>query len=116
MRHLPYPEESKGYKNIVATLLVFVEPMAGIEPATYAFAYTSFIYYTPKRARLYLSPSLYGDPCQSFERFLERYGLGRVWLLTVIRDSLCCCQHGGQTMRVTMALLYQLSYIGILNR
>ena len=71
-----------------------------------------------KRARLYLSLSSFirkRDPCQSF-------GLNQNWfatvsalqrLLTVIEDSYKRYHLYGQTLRVTMGLLYQLSYIGI---
>src|SRR3989344_3284627 len=66
-------------------LLVFVEPMAGIEPATYAFAYTSFSKNTQRGLDCIFLHK--GDPCQSFERpsLPERYGLGLC--LTVNRNS-----------------------------
>ena len=67
----------------LTTSLPALEPLAGIEPATYTFTYTPpSLHLAYKRVRLYLEQypanAGFSSPCQSFER-LERYGLAPPW-------------------------------------
>lgn len=75
--------------------------------------------YIYKRARLYLYPADRWTPLSVVRARRYRRAtvlpttLKNVWALTVIRDSLVCHQKSGQGLRPTMALLYQLSYLGL---
>ena len=90
--------------------------MAGFEPATYSFAYTSPSDYSGGLDCIFAPEA---HPCQSFGPKVHRPRSDPSTILgalTVIRDSLRRCHRSGQNLlRPTMELLYQLSYIGFMT-